>query len=187
VLSALWTSLAAAGQAVAAGVLVGGIDPAGTGPQIVGVVPTLSHGRTDEAPLDLAKWGWVHSAIERYYQGSRAIGWYLSRPGHQAQLDASALALHRSYFPSGPSVLLLVDPTSGSAALHAGADGSLELVRQLRGEPIAVAGHARGAAAVSGTSAVDRVPVSMLPIVATFGVVIGVGLWLWAGLPGGSP
>jgi hypothetical protein len=182
VLSALWTSVASAGKAVTAGVLVGAIDPQGTGARVIGVVPTLSHGRPGEPALDLTKWGWVHSAIDRYYAGGKAIGWYLSRPGHQAQLDETSLSLHRSYFPNGPSVLLLIDPRSGSAALHAGADGTLELVQRLRTDLAADA--APMAPVASGSAGAASV---LVPVAAAAGVVAGVGLWLWAGLPGGTP
>jgi hypothetical protein len=173
VLGALYEVAFGEPEAEIIGVLVGVLSRTGTPARIAAMIPASSAQQPGHAQLDHVAWAYVHSTMARYYAGFEIVGWWVSRPGPDTELEQAELQAAGEWFARPTQFGFVFDSRHRCAALYGLHEGRYVRIyeepvpRHLTRPVERAAGAARGALATFA-----------------FGVAAGVAGWLIAGRPG---
>jgi hypothetical protein len=172
VLEALYEAAFSQPGAEIIGVLVGQPSRTSTPPRIAAMIPASTAEYPHRPQLNHEAWAYIHSTMARYYAGLDIVGWWISRPGPNTELDETELLAAGETFARPSQFGFVFDSTHRTAALYGWHDGHYLRVRdgpvprQLT-RPRPVGSSLRPALTALG-----------------IGVTIGVVGWLAAGQPG---
>lgn len=71
-------------------------------------------------------WGEVHDTMERYFKGQEILGWVLSLPGFNFDINDVILKTHLNHFAGSDKVLLLMEPTEKEELFYYYENGRLQ-------------------------------------------------------------
>ena len=98
VLDALYEAAFSSPGSERIGVLVGAPSVTSAPPRIAAMIPASTAEPPARAQLDHAAWAYIHSTMARYYSGLDIVGWWVSRPGPDTELDPVDLDAARESF-----------------------------------------------------------------------------------------
>lgn len=71
-------------------------------------------------------WGEVHDTMEQYFKGQEILGWVLSLPGFNFEINDVILKTHLNHFAGSDKVLLLMEPTEKEETFYYYENGRLQ-------------------------------------------------------------
>lgn len=172
VLEALYEAAFSQPGAEIIGVLVGLRSQTAAPPRIAAMIPASTARYPQRAALDHAAWAYIHSTMARYYVGLDTVGWWVSRPGPDTQLNEVELAAAGDLFARPGQVGFVFDSRHRSAALYGWYDGRY---RRIHEGPIP-----RGLTLARPTGS----PWPLALTAVGLGLAIGLIGWLTTGQPG---
>jgi hypothetical protein len=173
VLQALYEAAFSQPAAEIVGVLVGQLAHADAPPRIAAMIPASTAQLPRRAQLDHSAWAYIHATMARYYTGLEILGWWVSRPGPSAALDAAELVSAGEAFARRNQFGFVFDSRHRQAALYGwSADGYVRLYEGPVPRSLTRPRATAGSAARSALTAVG------------LGLAMGIAGWLAAGRPG---
>jgi hypothetical protein len=173
VLAALYNAAFSSPGSERIGVLVGAPSATSAPSRISAMIPASTAEPPGRAQLDHAAWAYIHSTMARYYGGLDIVGWWVSRPGPDTQLDPVDLEAARVSFARPTQFGFVFDSEHRRVAFYGWRGGGYcrlheELVpRRLARPHERIAGAGKAAATAFA-----------------LGVFGGVAGWLLTGRPG---
>jgi hypothetical protein len=155
------------------GVLVGHPSSTSMPPRIAAMIPASTARFPDRAQLDHEAWSYVHATMARYYAGLDIVGWWVSRPGPNAELDVGELRAASESFSRPSQFGFVFDSHHRQAALYGWQGGRYVRIHE-------------GPVPRWLTRPRRRQASPWRPALTAFGCGIGAGVigWLVAGKPG---
>ena len=173
VLQALYEAAFSQPGAEIVGVLVGQPSRTNVRPRIAAMIPASTARFPDRAQLNHDAWAYIHSTMARYYVGLDIVGWWISRPGPNADLEEGELAAAGESFARPNQFGFVFDSLHRRAAHYGWHEGAYVRVQEAA-IPRRLT-RPRGSAASPLRPALGALGM---------GVVMGVVGWFAAGKPG---
>lgn len=173
VLQALYEAAFSQPGAEIVGVLVGQPSRTSVPPRIAAMIPASTARFPERAQLNHEAWAYIHSTMARYYAGLDIVGWWVSRPGPNAELDLAELMAAGESFARANQFGFVFDSRHRRAALYGWHDGGY--VRLQEGPVPRQLIRPRATGARPQRAALTAVGV---------GLALGVAGWITAGRPG---
>jgi proteasome lid subunit RPN8/RPN11 len=154
------------------GVLVGQPSLTGRPRRISAMIPASTSRPPERAQLDHRAWAYVHSTMARYYGGLDIVGWWVSRPGPNTELDRPDLEAAAESFARPSQIGFVFDSQHRRAALYGWHKGRYTLLQEQLVPRRLTRAPGRGAR-------------SLQPALLAFCLGLGLGIagWLAAGSP----
>lgn len=173
VLRALYEAAFSQPEAEIVGVLVGQPSRSETPSRIAAMIPASTARLPKRAQLGHEAWAYIHATMARYYAGLDIVGWWISRPGPDADLDRAELEAAGEFFARPSQFGFVFDSRHRRAALYGWQEGRYVRIHE---EPVPRRLTRPSARRVS----------PLRPALTAFGLGAGAGIagWLAAGSPG---
>lgn len=123
VLEALYEAAFSQPGAEIVGVLVGLPTRTSVPPRITAMIPASTARFPEHAQLSHEAWAYIHTTMARYYPGLEIVGWWISRPGPDTELDAAELAAAGELFARPGQWGFVFDSRHRLAALYGWSNG----------------------------------------------------------------
>jgi len=173
VLDALYEAAFSQPGAEIVGVLVGASSQTSVAARIAAMIPASSARFPERAQLDHQAWAYIHASMARYYPGLEIVGWWMSRPGPNTELEQSELDAAGESFARPSQFGFVFDSHHRRAALYGWQQGTYVRMHE---------------ASVPRrlTRARDSGSKQLRPVVGAMGMGVAMGLiaWLASGKPG---
>lgn len=156
------------------GVLVGQPSHTSAPPRIAAMIPASTARFPERAQLDHEAWAYIHATMARYYAGLNIVGWWVSRPGPDANLAQAELLAAGESFARPSQFGFVFDSRHRQAALYGWHDGRYVRIHEGPVPRRLTRPHATRRAG------------PLRPALMSFGLGVGMGIvgWLAAGRPG---
>lgn len=173
VLQALYEAAFSQPDTEIVGVLVGHPSRTAMPPRIAAMIPASRARSPERAQLNHDAWAYIHATMARYYVGHDIVGWWVSRPGPDAELDRPELDAARESFARPHQFGFVFDSLHRQAALYGWHGGHYVRIHQ-------------GPVPRRLTRPRKRAVSPLRPALTAFGVGAGMGIagWLATGRPG---
>jgi hypothetical protein len=173
VLEALYEAAFSEPGAEVVGVLVGRLSRTSTPPRIAAMIPASTARFPERAQLNHQAWAYIHATMARYYAGLDIVGWWVSRPGPDTELDRSELEAAGESFARPSQFGFVFDSHHRQAALYAWQDNRYVRVNE---GPVP--------RRLTRTTPGNARPLQPAVRAIGLGVAMGVAGWLAVGKPG---
>jgi hypothetical protein len=118
VLQALYDAAFSKPGAEIVGVLVGHPSRTSVPSRIAAMIPASTARYPERAQLNHQAWAYIHSTMARYYPGLDIVGWWISRPGPDTELDHEELRVAGEWFARPHQFGFVFDSRHRQAALY---------------------------------------------------------------------
>lgn len=175
VLDALYDAAFSQPGAEIVGVLVGASSQTSVAARIAAMIPASSARFPERAQLDHQAWAYIHASMARYYPGLEIVGWWMSRPGPDTELEQSELDAAGESFARPTQFGFVFDSLHRRAALYGWQQGTYVRMHEA---PVP------GRLTRARESESDPTPLRRAIGAMGMGVAMGLVAWLASGRPG---
>jgi hypothetical protein len=137
------------------------------------MIPASTARFPERAQLNHEAWAYIHATMARYYGGLDIVGWWVSRPGPDADLDESELVAAGESFARPNQFGFVFDSRHRRAVLYRWDQGRYVRVQE------GLIPRQLTRPSTTGTA-----PLRAALTAVGFGVALGIAAWIAAGRPG---